>query len=86
MMAWVRPVEYVTASDGQPAIIMNRENSYEYGLQADTGALHGAFSPCWRWYGTVRIPAHEWTHTAMEYDGAAQIAFVSGAKVPQSSL
>ena len=83
MMSWVRPVEY-DSGDGRvnsQSIIMNRENTYEYGLSASTGALMAAFSPCWRWSGTVLVPQHEWTHTAYGYDGESQNAFVSGTKV-----
>ena len=57
---------------------MNKENAYEMGLEDATGALQGAFSPCWRWFGTVRVPIHEWTHVAMAYDGANEIHFVAG--------
>lgn len=82
MMAWVRPTTYDLTDDQDRAIIMNREGSYEFGLEVSTGALQGAFfSGCWRWFGNVRIPMHEWTHTAMAYDGASQLSYVSGTAV-----
>jgi hypothetical protein len=91
MMAWVRPLSYDRADPTDRSIIMNRERSYEYGLEVDTGAMQAAFNTagaphptpggCWRWAGSVRIPLHEWTHTAYAYDQTDQIAFVSGTKV-----
>jgi hypothetical protein len=53
-------------------IIMNKENSYEFGLEDETGGLQGAFSPCWRWWGTRRIPVHGKRATA-----AARVCFSS---------
>ena len=76
MSAWVRPVEYDVAGDR--GIIMNKEGSYEVGLEDGTGALQGAFSPCWRWFGTTRVPAHEWTHVAASYDGVSESHYVAG--------
>ena len=62
--------------------LLEHQDTYEYGLEDNTGALQGAFSPgCWRWWGSVRIPAHEWTHTAASYDGATETHWVSGDKV-----
>ena len=77
MSAWIRPVEYDVSLGVQAAgvgsggpsdrgIIMNKEGSYEMGLEDQTGALQGAFAPgCWRWFGVTRVPAHEWTHVAV---------------------
>ena len=78
MSGWIRPVEYDIADEGDRGIIMNKENSYEMGLQDETGALQGAFSPCWRWFGEVRVPNHEWTHVAMAYDGTSELHYVHG--------
>lgn len=58
-----------------------QEGSYELGLQDNNGALQGAFSPCWRWFGTRIIPAHEWTHVGVGYDGATQVHFIAGEVV-----
>ena len=42
MIAWVRPIKYdVTADRG---IIMNKESSYEMGIEDNTGNLQGAFN------------------------------------------
>ena len=80
MMAWVRPVKYDVKQDR--GIIMNKESSYEFGLQDDTGALQGAASPgCWRWFGTIRIPLHEWTHVAVSFSKTTEHHFVSGVHV-----
>jgi hypothetical protein len=78
MSAWLRPVEYNLAEGADRGIILNKEGSYEMGLEDTTGALQGAFSPCWRWFGSVRVPIHEWTHVAMTYDGASETHFVHG--------
>eukprot|EP01045_Picozoa_sp_COSAG04_P002248 COSAG04_NODE_80_length_28110_cov_13.522847_22_plen_209_part_00 len=78
MSGWIRPVEYDIADEGDRGIIMNKENSYEMGLRDETGALQGAFSPCWRWFGDVRVPNHEWTHVAMAYDGTSELHYVHG--------
>ena len=72
MAAWIRPVEYDVAADR--GIIMNKESSYEFGLEDGTGALQGAFSPCWRWFGTTRVPAHEWTHVGVRLSTRARCA------------
>lgn len=78
MSAWLRPVDYDLADNADRGIIMNKESSYEMGLQDETGALQGAFSPCWRWFGETRIPIHEWTHVAMGFDGANELHYVHG--------
>ena len=78
MSAWIRPVEYDIMDQGDRGIIMNKENAYEMGLQDETGALQGAFSPCFRWFGETRIPNHEWTHVAMAYDGTSELHYVHG--------
>ena len=78
MSAWLRPVDYDLADNADRGIIINKESSYEMGLQDETGALQGAFSPCWRWFGETRIPIHEWTHVAMGFDGANELHYVHG--------
>ena len=84
MMAWIRPVHYNLNGQGDRGIVFNKETSYEYGIEDDTGALQGAFnSGCWRWWGSVRVPAHEWTHTAVSYDGATEAHFISGELVEE---
>jgi hypothetical protein len=81
MIAWIRPVSYAVAYEADRGIIMNKENSYEFGLEDETGALQGAFSPCFRWYGTRRIPIHEWTHVAVGYDGVSEVHFMNSELV-----
>jgi hypothetical protein len=82
MLAWVKPNSYSTQeAGGNPdrGIIMNKENSYEMGLENGLGNLQGAFGPgCWRWFGGIRIPLHEWSHAAIVYDGTAEKHYVNG--------
>ena len=82
MLAWVKPNSYsTTESGGNPdrGIIVNKENSYEMGLENGLGNLQGAFGPgCWRWFGGIRIPIHEWSHTAIVYDGTQEKHYVNG--------
>ena len=81
MIAWVRPQSYAVAYEADRGIIMNKESSYEFGLADNTGALQGAFSPCWRWWGSVLIPLHEWTHVAVAYDGTNEAHFIGSEQV-----
>ena len=81
MLAWVRPQSYAVAYEADRGIIMNKESSYEFGLADNTGALQGAFSPCWRWWGSVLIPLHEWTHVAVAYDGTNEAHFIGSEQV-----
>ena len=60
MLAWIMPAQLDVSGDR--GIIMNKESVYEYGLQDNSGLLQGAFSPCWRWWGSVAVPIEEWTH------------------------
>jgi hypothetical protein len=82
MLAWVKPNSYSTReAGGNPdrGIIVNKENSYEMGLENGLGNLQGAFGPgCWRWFGGIRIPLHEWSHTAIVYDGSQEKHYVNG--------
>ena len=50
MLAWVRPQSYDPAYEARQAVIMNKENTWEFGLEEETGAVIGALSPCWRWW------------------------------------
>ena len=66
--------------------VLRRENTYEWGLQDNTGALQGAFAPgCWRWWGAANIPAGSWTHVAAGVDGTSEKHFVNGVFVEQDS-
>ena len=66
-------------------MIFNKEGAYEIGLadsdQQSTGALQGALSPCWRWWGSIIIPLHEWSHVAVSYDGTNEAHFISSEQV-----
>ena len=81
MLAWIRPQGYAIDYEADRGIIMNKENSYEFGLADNTGALQGAFSPCWRWWGEIIIPLHEWSHVAVSYDGTNEAHFIMSQQV-----
>ena len=57
--------------DADHGIIMNKESSYEMGLENDSGALHSAFSPCYSWWGRVIVSAatSAWAVTAADSGG-----------------
>jgi hypothetical protein len=78
MVAWVFPSQLNAAAASN--IIMNKENVYEYGLGGD-GRLQGAFSPCWRWWGTAVLPLDEWTHAVAGIDGASEVHYVNGERM-----
>lgn len=81
MVAWLRPQGYAVAYDADRGIVMNKEGSFEFGLEDETGALQGAFSPCWRWWGSIILPLHEWSHVAVSYDGTNEAHFISSEQV-----
>ena len=85
MIAWVRPQSYDPAYEAYEAIIMNKENAWEFGLKEGNGALIAALSPCWRWWGTVQIPLHEWTHVAVSYDGVNEAHFIQSQMVESTA-
>jgi hypothetical protein len=77
MMAWVMPTDVDVEHDR--GIVMNKESSYEFGLEDNTGALQGALSPdCWRWWGTDIIPLNKWTHVGVGGDTVHERHFVNG--------
>ena len=61
----------------------------EYGQESGTGKMKAAFGTegdgggCWRWWGNIVIPAHEWVHTAVSYDGTTEHHYVSGVQVEE---
>jgi hypothetical protein len=70
MVSWIRPTSYSqdrsAGNAGAPRlVVMNKESSYEFGLESDSGALQGALSACWRWWGTIRVPLHQWTNVSV---------------------
>ena len=77
MAAWVRPSQYEVCGDR--GIIMNKESSFEFGVEANSGALQGAKNEgCWRWWGNVRLSLWDWTQTAVAFDGSDEIHYVNG--------
>ena len=83
MLGWINPSRVTT--DAGVAIVMNKENVYEFGLQDNTASLQSAFSPCWRWFGTVRIPIEQWTHVGAGIDGEHERHYVNGAIAEETS-
>ena len=82
MLAWIMPAQLDVSADR--GIIMNKESVYEYGLQDNSGVLQGAFSPCWRWWGSVSVPIEEWTHVGAGVDGTHERHFVNGDFVEET--
>ena len=71
MEAWVFPT-----GDG---VIINKENSYECALVG--GQLEFAIqAPTWAWFGKGLVPANQWSHVAITYDGSESICWVNGKK------
>lgn len=83
MLSWINPSRF--DSGAGVAIVMNKENAYEYGVAEGSGALQGAFSPCWRWFGSVLVPLGEWTHVGAGVDGTNERHFVNGAVAEETS-
>jgi hypothetical protein len=107
-----QPNNYAVAADR--GIIMNKEGSWEVGLQANSGMMQTAFNSgtytgcmhgicprgpdgmeavhggantgtgCWNWWGHFRVPLHEWTHTAVTFDGEFDKHYISGMLTEQS--
>ncbi len=76
--AWINPSNYDVINDR--GIIVNKEDTWEIGLEDLTGKLQGAASPpsCWRWAGTLVIPLNAWTHVAVVFDGTDELHYVNG--------
>jgi hypothetical protein len=66
---------------GDRGIIMNKESNFEYGVEANTGALQAAGAGCWRWWGHHRVALFDWTFAAVSFDGAKENHFVDGLQV-----
>ena len=84
-----------TTGKGSHGIIFNKEVAYEVGITSGVGKLQAAFASaandgekknqvgCWRWWGNIVIPAHDWVHVAVAYDGKNEYHYVGGSKVEQ---
>ena len=83
MIAYVRPTQYEACGDR--GIIMNKEGSFEYGVESNTGAMQGAMSACWRWWGNVRLSLYDWTMTAVSFDGTDEIHMLNGVEVERTA-
>ena len=81
VMAWV-----MTQGDCAPAdrgIILNKEGSYELGIQCATQLFQEAINATgtWEWSGTGAVGAGAWHHVAVTFDGATVRHWVDGAEV-----
>lgn len=80
MSAWIFPTDYDVISDR--GIIINKESTYEMGLQDHTGAFQAASNPgCWRWAGTGIIPLSTWTKVTIVFAGGIQKHYINGVLV-----
>lgn len=81
VMAWV-----MTQGDCAPAdrgIILNKEGSYELGIQSSTNVFQEAVNATgtWDWFGTGTVGPGAWRHVSMTFDGATVRHYVDGAEV-----
>lgn len=87
--AWVNPSPILAfpGPDTQGYIILNKEDSYELGVNPATdGSNKGTFQLAvngggagWNWFdSTGAVPGGVWTHVAATYDGTAVRTFVNG--------
>lgn len=81
--AWVKP----TRTSGRNAIV-NKGNAYE--LFIDNGVLKAglkiAGTPTWNVFGTQNIPANEWSHVALVFDGNRATIHLNGQQAGALSL
>jgi hypothetical protein len=84
MSAWIFPTNYNVVSDR--GIILNKESTYEMGLQDNTGAFQAASNPgCWRWAGTRIIPLSTWSKVTIVFAGGIQKHYVNGVFIQSLS-
>jgi len=57
---------------------------FEYGLESNTGAMQGAMSSCWRWWGNVRVGLYDWTLAAVSFDGTNEMHWINGVNMEQT--
>jgi hypothetical protein len=75
MEAWVYPTGM-----GAYIIIVNKENSYEMGL--NQGVLSYAISAGnWKWWGQGNVELNTWSHVAVTYDGTDTVGWLNGQEV-----
>lgn len=53
-------------------------------MRAATVLTCAIYRGCWRWWGSIRVPLHEWTHVAAQYDGTNEKHFVNGKMAEQT--
>lgn len=72
MEAWVYPTGV-----GAYIIIVNKENSYEMGL--NQGVLSYAISAGnWAWWGQGNVELETWSHVAVTYNGTETVGWING--------
>lgn len=75
--AWIFPTNYNVPGDR--GIIINKENTYEVGLQDNTGFLQAAAQPtCWRWAGTRAVPLSTWSKITVVFAGGLEKHYING--------
>ncbi len=75
MEAWVYPTGI-----GAYIIIVNKENSYEMGI--NQGVLSYAISAgVWTWWGAGVVELNTWSHVAVTYDGTDTVGWLNGQEV-----
>ena len=61
----------------------NLQAAFQAGSLSDPTNPQSGTSGCWRWWGNVIIPVHEWTHVAISYDGNTEHHYVGAAQVEE---
>jgi hypothetical protein len=85
-MAWVSHPGTCSFDRG---LIVNKESSYEVGLECASGAIQAALNTTtttWSWFGTRAVPAGTWHHVAVTWDGAAERHYLDGTLVEMRPL
>ncbi len=72
LAAWVYP-----KSNSASSVILNKEGSYEIGLNNGVfqAAVETSASGSWAWGGTQTVPLNTWTHVAFAYESGSTWKF-----------
>jgi hypothetical protein len=80
MMAWVR-FEACAQGSSAPAIILNKEDTYEFGVRCPALRLEEAMNTgSWSWRGGATLPLRTWKHVAITWDGALVHHYIDGVE------
>ena len=81
VMAWVNST---VACNGDTAIVVNKESTYEYkvgdcvGGQNDLRQAVCTTTDCWSWHGAHVVTANAWHHVVITYDGQNVLSYIDG--------